>query len=275
MVDPREHLRGGDIGAAREALQAQIRAEPANAELRVFMFQLFCVTGDWERALTQLSVAGDMDAGTLGMVQVYREALRSEALRAEVFAGRRSPLIFGDPEQWVALMLEALKRTAVGDAVQGQALRDEAFEMAPVTSGRINDEPFEWIADADTRLGPMLEAIVNGRYYWIPFSRVAELRIEKPEDLRDFVWMPAEFKWSNGGDAVGLIPTRYPGSEAAADPSIRLGRRTEWVDQGNDTHFGLGQRMLATDLNEYPLMEVRNITLNIVGGEQGRPDGNG
>lgn len=274
-MDPREYLRGGDLGAAREALQARIRAEPANAELRVFMFQLYCITGDWERALTQLSVAGDMDAGTLGMVQVYREALRSEALRIEVFAGRRTPLIFGDPEQWIALMLEALKQSAAGDLAQGQALRDEAFEMAPVTSGRIDGEPFDWIADADTRLGPMLEAIVNGRYYWIPFNRVAEIRIEEPEDLRDLVWMPAEFKWSNGGDGVGLIPTRYPHSESSADPSIRLARRTEWVDQGHDIHFGMGQRMLATDLNEYPLMEVRNITLTAVGAEHGEADGDG
>jgi type VI secretion system protein ImpE len=274
-MDPREHLRGGDLGAAREALQARIRAEPANAELRVFMFQLYCITGDWERALTQLSVAGDMDAGTLGMVQVYREALRSEALRAEVFAGRRSPLIFGDPEQWIALMLEALKHTAAGDLTQGQALRDEAFEMAPATTGRIDGKPFDWIADADARLGPMLEAVINGRYYWVPFNRVAEIRIEEPEDLRDLVWMPAEFKWSNGGDAVGLIPTRYPHSESSEDPSVRLARRTEWVDQGHDNYFGMGQRMLATDLNEYPLMEVRNITLTAVGAEHGEAGGDG
>lgn len=274
-MDPREHLRRGDIGAAREALQAQIRAEPANAELRVFLFQLLCVTGDWARAMTQLAVAGDMDAGTLGMVQVYREALRSEALRTEVFAGRRSPLIFGDPERWIALLLEALKLTAAGESSKGQALREEAFEAAPTSTGRVNGQPFEWIADADVRLGPMLEAVVNGRYYWIPFSHIAQLRIEQPEDLRDLVWMPAEFKWTNGGDAVGLLPTRYPGSEASDDPSIRLARRTEWQAQGDEVHFGLGQRLLATDRDEFPLMEVREIDLEITSSEQSRADTDG
>jgi type VI secretion system protein ImpE len=263
VTDPREHLRNGDIDSAREALQGQIRAEPANAELRVFMFQLLCITGDWGRAMTQLSVAGDLDSGTLGMVQVYREALKCEALRARVFSGERSPLIFGEPQQWVALLLEALKLTAAGRFSEGQQLRDEAFSGAPTTPGRLNGQAFEWIADADGRLGPILEAIINGRYYWVPFGNIAELRLEEPEDLRDLVWMPAQLRWTNGGDAVALLPGRYPGSEQSGDPSIRLARRTEWVEQQDGFFIGLGQRMLATDEGEYPLMEVRDVHLEI------------
>ncbi len=197
------------------------------------------------------------------MVQVYRQAVQCEALRAEVFAGERTPLIFGDPEQWIALLLEALKLTGKGDLAGGQALREQAFDAAPASAGRVNGAPFEWIADADPRLGPMLEGVVNGRYYWIPFHRIAEIRTEEPEDLRDLVWMPAELKWTNGGEAVALIPTRYPGSEAHPDPNIRLARRTEWQDRGDGVYFGLGQRMLATDADEYPLMEVRDVNLEV------------
>jgi type VI secretion system protein ImpE len=267
-TDARELLRQGDVAEALKALQAQIRAEPAKSAHRVFLFQLLCVTGEWQRALTQLSVAGDLDAGTLGMVNVYREAVKAEAFRREVFSGKMTPLIFGDPEQWVALLLEALKVTARSDVAQGQDLREQAFELAPTNSGRLNDHPFEWLADADVRLGPMLEAIVNGRYYWIPFQRIAQLRIEEPQDLRDLVWLPAQIKWTNGGEAVALLPARYPGSEESPDPAIRLARRTEWVDQGSDVHFGLGQRMLATDSDEFPLMEVRAIEFGPSGAEQ-------
>ncbi len=38
---------------------------------------------------------------------------------------------------------------------------------------------------------PVLEAMVNGKYYWIPFSRLASIVIEAPADLRDRVWLPA------------------------------------------------------------------------------------
>lgn len=260
MTDALDLLRQGDPEAALASLQAMVRAEPADAKHRIFLFQLLCVLGQWDRALTQLNVAGDLDAGTLGMVQVYREALGSEALRAEVFAGRRSPLVFGDPEPWIALLLEALRLGASGELEQSQALRDQAFEAAPATSGRIDGQPFEWIADADPRLGPVLEAIVNGRYYWVPFHRIAELRLERPTDLRDLVWLPAEFKWANGGEAVGLIPARYPGSESAPDPQLRLARRTEWTEVAPDLFLGLGQRMFATNAGEYALMEVETVS---------------
>lgn len=209
------------------------------------------------------------------MVQVYREALGNEAVRAGVFAGDRSPLIFGDPERWVAMLLEALKLSAAGKVEKSEELRAEALEAAPATSGRLNGEPFEWIADADTRIGPMLEAIVNGKYFWVPFDRIAELRMEDPVDLRDLVWMPAEIRWVNGGDAVALIPARYPASEASSDPQIQLARRTEWDHAGGDLYLGTGQRMLATDRGEYPLLEVRSIELSgaTAGTTEASPDG--
>ena len=62
--------------------------------------------------MTQLQVVGELDAKTLAMVQTYREALRCEALRADVFAGKRSPLFFGKPAEWMALLLSALKMSA-------------------------------------------------------------------------------------------------------------------------------------------------------------------
>ena len=255
-------LREGNPEDSLAQLQEQVRKDPANPNYRVFLFQLLAVLGDWNRAATQLKVAGELDAGTLAMVQTYREALRCEVLRADIFAGRNTPLVFGKPDKWVALMIEALRASAQGDHVGAQALRDEAFELAPVTSGAIDEQPFEWIADADQRIGPILEVIVNGAYYWVPFDRIREIRIEAPADLRDLVWMPAQLIWSNGGGTVGLIPTRYPGSEASEDNLIRLARRTEWQEPEPGVYVGLGQRMLATDAAEFPLMDIRLISLD-------------
>jgi len=106
------------------------------------------------------------------------------------------------------------------------------------------------------------EVIIDGKYYWVPFLRVRSIRTEPPQDLRDLVWTAAQFVWANGGESPGFIPTRYPGTEKAADNSLRLARKTEWIDQGNDLHFGLGQRMLATDQSEIALTEVRQIELS-------------
>jgi type VI secretion system protein ImpE len=254
-------LCGGDLEKARSLLQEQLRKDPANAKLRIFLFQLLAVFGQWDRALTQLKVAGELDAGNLAMVQTYRDALSCEALREEIYAGHRSPLIFGQPATWIALLVEALRLTAAGELEQSQQMRDEAFAAAPVTRGSIDGHSFEWIADADSRLGPVLETIISGRYYWVPFNRIRDIRIEAPADLRDVVWMPAYFTWANGGESVGLIPTRYPGSHASADVQLRLARRTEWADRGAELFVGLGQRMLATDAGEFPIMDARAIRL--------------
>ncbi len=271
-----ESLREGSLDQSLAQLQEQVRKDPANADHRVFLFQLLAVLGDWNRAATQLKVAGELDAGTLAMVQTYREALRCEVLRADIFAGRNTPLVFGQPEKWVALLIEALRPSAEGDHAAAQSLRDEAFELAPATSGSIDGQAFEWIADADQRLGPILEVVVNGAYYWVPFERIREIRIEEPADLRDLVWMPAQLIWSNGGGTVGLIPTRYPGSEASEDSLIRLARRTEWLEPAAGFYVGLGQRMLATDAAEFPLMDVRLISLDTKDeGEAGEGSGAG
>ena len=257
-----QYLQEGNLSDALIQLQNQVKKDPANAKLRTFLFQLLAVLGEWDRALTQLNVSGDLDAANLAMVQTYREAIACEVLRKQIFLGKKTPLVFGQPEQWIALLQQALTLNVDGQHKEAQILRDEAFELAPVTTGTINSVAFEWIADADVRLGPVLEAIVNGRYYWIPFSQIQQIQIEEPADLRDVVWMPAHFVWTNGGDAYGLIPTRYPDSEAAEDSALRLARKTEWTELNEATFIGLGQRLLSTNENDYALMDVREINFN-------------
>lgn len=259
-MDARDTLRAGDPGGALEQLKQEVRKAPRDARLRTFLFQMFCVFGEWDRAVTQLTVAAELDPLALPMAQAYRAAIRCELLRTKVFAGERTPTVFGDPEPWMSHLIEANRVFAAGRLAEAAGLRETAFEQAPAASGSLDDSSFEWIADADPRLGPMLEAMVDGKYYWVPFHRLRSLDIDPPEDLRDQVWMPAHFVWTNGGESFGFIPTRYPGSQASSDPAILLGRRTEWQEQG-DWFLGLGQRMLATDSGEHALMDVRKIAL--------------
>ncbi len=267
-------LKGRTLAEALQELQGQVRKSPGDAKLRTFLFQLLAVMGNWDRSMAQLKVAGELDPLAMAMVQMYQAALQCEALRAEVFAGKRSPVVFGDPEPWVANVLEALKLSAAGEHAKAADLRAQGFETAPATTGQvvtIHDEPqgdeppaghaFEWLADADSRIGPMLEAVVMGRYLWIPLHRVSVIRIEAPSDLRDMVWTPAQFQWANGGEAVGVIPTRYAGTEACEDDALRLAHRTDWTEVAEGSYHGTGQRMFATDADEYPLLEVKQITL--------------
>ena len=254
-------LESGDLDGVLSALQGAVRSDAANSKLRIFLFQLLCVQGDWKRAITQLKLCAEMDSQAVPMAQTYREGIICEVYREKVFAGEKEPLVFGEPQEWIALMIEALKALAAGKVDQAADLRARAFEAAPPVSGTLNGEAFEWIADADMRLGPLLEVIVNGRYFWMPFDAISSMTFEAPADLRDIVWTPATLKLANGGEIVGLIPTRYAGTTERGDAAEKLARSTSWTDVGAETFVGRGQRLFTTDQGDTALMDIRSLTL--------------
>ena len=145
MADTRaaeQALKDGDALRALKLLTEQVRSHPQDAKLRVFLFQLLCVLGQWERALNQLNVSLELDAGTLPMVQTYREAIACETLRLQVFAGKKVPMLFGEPETWVALLIEAMLREGQGEHDAARQLRAQALDQAPASAG--TDKALTW-----------------------------------------------------------------------------------------------------------------------------------
>ena len=257
-----EALKAGDLSGAIKIGENAARQQPAKSEFRVFLFQLYAVRGSWDRALRQLNIVSDLDPATEMMASSYRQLMVCEGVRREVFEGTRAPVCFGKPPDWFGLLVEALRHDGNGEHVAAKSLRDSVFEQADTTSGAVNGAAFEWIADGDERLGPLMEAMVNGRYFWIPFDRIKNVTIEAPADLRDMVWLPASFKWANDGTAVGFIPSRYVGSEASSDELIALSRKTDWQQMGDGSWCGLGQKIYATNTAEMALFDCRDLSLD-------------
>src|SRR4029453_18816984 len=132
-----QHLKGGDPAAALARLQEDVRARPSDAKLRVFLFQLLCVLGQWERALNQLKVASELEPLALPMAQMYGNAVRCEAARTAVFDGSKSPMVLGEPEEWLALLIESRLRAGAGEAGQAAELRPPALAQTPPPGGDI------------------------------------------------------------------------------------------------------------------------------------------
>lgn len=261
IMNPMELLKGGRVGDALKELQRELRDKPDDTKLRIFLFQLNCVLGRYDKALTQLNLLADLNSETMLMAQIFRPVLACEILRGEVFAGKRTPLVLGEPLEWIGLLIRACGLVAQGEFDAAAELRNRALEAAPAGAGKINGEAFEWLADADSRLGPVFEVILDGKYYWLPVTRVKRMETEAPTDLRDLVWIPARFIWSNGGNSHAHIPTRYPATEKAEEDSLLLARKTDWQTRPGETSLGLGQRILATDQGDYPLLECRTIEM--------------
>ena len=80
-TDAEAALRAGDPAAALKQLTAAVKAKPADAKLRIFLAQLLCVVGQWERAHTQLNVVADMLLHRFGLF-FYRAWARTQPVVA-------------------------------------------------------------------------------------------------------------------------------------------------------------------------------------------------
>ena len=263
-MNAEECIKAGDLDTALSELMKAVRDDPANPAYRTFLFQLLCVKGDWNRALTQLNVVADMDPSTLLMAQSYRELLLCEAFRAEVFSGKRAPLLFGEPNAWLGSLVQALGEVEKGNGEEANAIVMKAMDLALARSGTIDGQAFDWLSDADMRLGPVFEIIINGKYYWVPMENVAQISFSEPEDLRDLVWLPVQIRWCNEGSSIGFMPSRYPGNATLEDSQSALARKTDWSDVGGNFFIGSGQRMFSSNENEYSLLQTRKIIFDTV-----------
>lgn len=262
MADPDALLRSGDVDGARAALVDIVRAAPGDDKARMFLFQLLCIFGQWDKARKQLDVLAQVAGNAQMLAVTYNQAIEAEQLRARVFAGQAEMPVLVGMGGWVEGVARSVTLLAQGRVDDADTERDEAFAAAPDTPGDIDGTRFDWIGDADMRFGPTFEAIVAGRYGLIPFDAVKSITSEGPQDLRDTVWYPVQIALRSGQSVAAFLPVRYPGSEDAVSPAVRLARETDWTDQSWG-QAGLGQRLWTLpDGSDRGLLDLRSISFD-------------
>ena len=229
-MNARQLYKEGRLDDAIEALGAEVRDNPTDAQRRAFLFELLCFAGQFDRAEKQLSVLGrgsrEAEMGAL----LYHAALHGESLRQPMFEQQNFPQSTAKP-----------------------------------VAGTINGKPFTTISDADPRIGARLEVFAAGQYMWLPFEHIETVRVEAPKMLRDLLWAravvrpAASFKGLELGEA--LIPVISPLSWQSSDSDVRLGRSTEWVQFEDGSQGPVGQKMLLVDDEEFPMLELRELVI--------------
>lgn len=185
-----------------DTAMAAARASPADASIRMKLFRLFCVSGQWDRAVIQAETGSQLDSELGFTTLVYKQALACEKFRQAVFSGSRVPVVAGEPPEWLAMMVEALRAQAAGEpqaTLRAAQLRSAALDAAHAVGGTVNGQAFDWLADADPRLGPVCECFIDGKYYWVPFERIARIELPEPSDVLDTVWASAQVEFTTGG----------------------------------------------------------------------------
>jgi type VI secretion system protein ImpE len=262
-MDYKDYIKIGDLDSSLKNLKIDIKKSPSKIELRIFYFQLLCILCDWNKAILQLNSISKLSKKTSSFCKDYLEIIKAEKERKLILSGAKSPIILGKPEPWVAKITKANEYINQKEYKHAVTILKEAYVEAPAVAGKINGESFEWISDSDSRFGPLLEIIINGVYYWMPFQRIEILSIEKASDLRDIVWMPTSIKLINGTELTGVIPVRYPNTEKNDNAIFKLSRKTDWKVPIDNLYLGIGQRTLMTDKTEYPLLDTRKIQFKL------------
>ncbi len=258
-----EALAAGDLPGAIAGQKAAIRQQPTVPELRFLLFQLLSLAGDWAGATNQLAAQRKLLNAESPFLTLLEGLVRAEVTREQVFRGEAPPRILGEPPAWVASLARALELSAKGRHEEAEALRGAALEAAPGVSGVLNDLAFAWLMDGDSRLGPLLEIVLNGSYFWVPQSRVRSLAIEPPEQPRDLVWAVAQITLETGAALPAFLPARYPHAAQWPDDALRLARRTDWQSSVKECFEGQGQRVWMTDAAETSFLEARSLQFNL------------
>ncbi|RQS18319.1 type VI secretion system accessory protein TagJ [Burkholderia sp. Bp8998] len=238
-----------------ERIESCIRAQPAVAAHRWALFQWLCVTGDWARAVIQLQTWAKLEPQQTQAAQVYRDLVRAERWRQKVVAGFERPGFVLEPAPWVMELAFALRLAGNGQREHADEAREKALDAAPLTAAHTPRGVASWIADSDSRFGPVCEVMTAGHYRWVPFADLAAWRVSPPADLIDLVWAPCVLTLTDGSAVRGFMPARYPDSEAATD-ALRLGRETAWHESGRTTVIAVGQKTWTTDRGDFGLFEL-------------------
>jgi type VI secretion system protein ImpE len=248
----------GELAAAIEEITREVKANPADLSRRVFLFELLCFAGEWERALRQLDVIGHQGVGPEVGAQVYRNCIRAELDRSRLLTDGLQPHFLAEPPAYVDLHLEAFGRLRSGDPDGARELLDRAEEERPALPGVLDGQLFQDFRDYDDFFAPVLEVIVHDKYTWVPFEQVRSVRFEPPAQLRDLVWATAAIE-TKAEEMRALVPVLYAGSGAHADDLVRLGRATDWRELGSELYAGAGLRVFAADGREVAALSVRSL----------------
>ena len=258
-MDAETLLRNGDLAGARTALAGELRRSPGDVRLRQFFWQLIAIAGEWDKADQQLRALIAAEPKALMLGNVYGQAIAAMRQRDRVLAGEERAVSLVGSEPWVEALIDALQAAGTG-AADAVVKNEAALADAPATAGSLDGEAFEWIADADLRFGPMLEAVIGDHYGLVPFAALKRLKVTEPVDLRDTVWLQVELETKTGQTSMAFVPVLYPGTPATGDAALMLARRTDWVEK-NGIEAGLGQRVINTDGPEAGILGIRDIRL--------------
>ncbi len=261
MTTAGEAFKAGDIEAAVAAATAAVKAAPREAGARWLLSEMLLFAGEFERADRALdAVIEDSPSPT---VMEFRQLLRAEVVRRQVFTEGRVPKFQGDdPTEAQKAAAEAVTLLRAGDHAGAAAAAAGVEAQRPRTSGKIDGVAFDDLRDADDVLAAFVEVhTAAGEYMWVPIERLRALSFDEPKRPRDLYWRRCTIEAKDGQEGVVYMPTIYPWTAKDMPNPLRLGRGTEWQDDAGLVR-GLGMREFLIGEDAKSLAELTEVTFD-------------
>jgi type VI secretion system protein ImpE len=259
MATAKELFRSGELAAAITQLISEVKARPTDTSARIFLFELLCCAGEWDRAERQLDVIATQGAQTELGVMAYRNCLRAERERRKLWAEGGEPHFLADPPAYVDWHLSAIHQSREGKFAEARALLDQAEEQRPAMPGNADGTAFYDLRDADDFVAPVLEVAIKDQYAWIPFEQVRRLQVGKPEQLRDLLFAPVRVELVDGTQGQFFMLAMYAATHEAANEQAKLGRATEWQAYSDDLARGVGARLWMVGDDDKVVFDVESV----------------
>ena len=263
-----ELFKAGNLTGALEAQTAAVKKSPTDHDARYLLFVFLCYAGEIERADKQLDVLADQDAKASSGALVYHNLLSSEWERRKVYEQTSRPVLPPDSPVWAERRIEALELLRDGDEAGAEARLDDAIDLTPDCSGKLNGEAFSGLRDYDDVLGSVIEIFAGGRYIWMPLTGIKSLALEAPSTAIDTLWRAAKLEDTQGEVADVHVPVLYAPSYAHDHDAIRLGHMTDWRERGQ-LYTGVGQHLFLAirgdERYEESLLDFRHLEIDGAG----------
>lgn len=231
-------FREGRLADALGAANAAVRKAPTDIGSRILLAELLLFAGNVDRVDVVLDACADLDPTSAIVVAEFRQLLRGETARRQLFSEGRVPEFLGEPTAAQRLALSAVVALRDGDTAGAGKLAAEAEEARIHPSGTTSDGPFDDMRDGDDVLGCCFEAITTtGKYFWLPPERIIDMQLHPLKRPRDLFWRRASVQVADGPDGDVYLPTIYPPLDKSAGEqtdALRLGRATDWHQFGED-----------------------------------------
>ncbi len=259
MEEAKRLLDAGDLSGAIESILNFVRSNPTDIPARIFLFELSCFSGDWDRADKQLDVIGHQDADAMIGSLIYRQNFKAERDRANFFSDSLQPGILAPPPEYVGDLIQVNNRIREGNTAEARALLDKIEEDRPAFKARINGAEVSDFRDYNDTTMCIFEVMFKDQYVWLPMEQVAKVKFFKPKTLRDLYWIQADVELVEGTRGEMFFPSMYSGSWKHADDQVCLGRKTEWRDIGDEIFIGEGTKLFWMDGKDRSILEIETI----------------